>query len=203
MAYLCSADDVKEALGIPIPDNVDDARIELAVQAATNMIQQYCRRQFVADDTATARVYVAVNPDLVFTEDFYTTTGLVIETDGGADGSFGTTWTASDYQLEPLNSETFGESWPYHTVRAIGGLYFPRDYDQALVRVTAKWGWTSVPPAVKQAAILQTITVFKSADAPFGATPFAETGILRLRSALHPTAAALVQDYRKDPVGIL
>lgn len=203
MANLCSADEVKEALGIPIPDNVDDARIELAVSAATNMIQQYCRRQFTADDTATARVYVAVNPDLVFIEDFYTTSGLVIQTDGGADGSFGTTWTAADYQLEPLNGETFGEAWPYHTIRAIGSLYFPRDYDQALVRVTAKWGWAAIPPAVKQAAILQTITVFKSADAPFGATPFAETGILRLRSALHPTAAALVQDYRKDPVGIL
>jgi hypothetical protein len=203
MAYLCSSDDVKEGLGIPIPDTVDDTRIELAVSAATNMIQQYCRRQFTTDATATARVYVAVNPDLVFTEDFYTITGLIIETDGGANGTFSTLWTASDYQLEPLNGENFGEAWPYHTIRATGGLYFPMSYQEALVRVTAKWGWAEIPPAVKQAAILQSITVFKSSDAPFGATPFAETGILRLRSALHPTAAALVQDYRKDPVGIL
>lgn len=203
MSSLCTADDVKEALGIPIPDNVDDTRIELAVSAATSMIQQYCRRQFVADANATARVYVATNRDLVFTEDFYTTTGLIIQTDGGADGTFDTTWTTSDYQLEPLNGEVFGDAWPYHTIRAIGGLYFPMSYEEALVKVTAKWGWTSVPAAVKQAAVLQAITVFKSSDAPFGATPFAETGILRLRSALHPTAAALVQDYRKDPVGVL
>lgn len=203
MTYLCSSDDVKEALGIPIPDDVDDTRIELAVSAATNMIQQYCRRQFTTDANASARVYVAVNPDLVFTEDFYTTSGLIIQTDGGATGTFSTTWTTSDYQLEPLNGETYGESWPYHTVRATGSLYFPRDYGEALVRVTAKWGWAAIPPAVQQAAILQSITIFKSSDAPFGATPFAETGILRLRSALHPTAAALVQDYRKDPVGIL
>lgn len=203
MSYLCTADDVKEALGIPIPDSVDDTRIELAVKAATNMIQQYCQRQFTTDTVASSRVYVAENVNLVMTEDFYTISGLVVATDGGRNGTFSTVWTAADYQLEPLNSEMYGETWPYHTLRAVGGLYFPMYYGEALVRITAKWGWAEIPSAIKQAAIIQSITVFKSSDAPFGATPFAETGILRLRSALHPTAAALVQDYRKAPVGIL
>jgi hypothetical protein len=203
MSYLCTADDVKEALGIPIPDNVDDTRIELAVRAATSMIQQYCQRQFTTDTTASSKIYVAENPNLVFTEDFYTISSLVVATDTGRNGIFSTVWSAADYQLEPLNSETYGEAWPYHTLRAVGGYYFPMYYGEALVRITAKWGWAEVPSAVKQAAVLQAITVFKSSDAPFGATPFAETGILRLRSALHPTAAALVQDYRKTPVGVL
>lgn len=203
MANLCSSDDVKEALGIPIPDDVDDTRIDLACLSATQMIQQYCQRQFTADDAASARVFVPESYYLAFTEDFYTTTGLVVESDPGLDGSFSQTWTTDDYQLEPLNLEQYGEAWPYHTLRTIGSLWFPEDYGRATLRVTAKWGWASVPSAVKQAAVLQAITIFKSADAPFGATPFADTGILRLRSALHPTAAALVQNYRKDPVGVL
>lgn len=203
MANLCDSDDVKEALGIPIPDTVDDTRIDLACLAATQMIQQYCQRQFTADDSATARVFVPEDWGLVFTEDFYTTTGLIVQTDPGLDGTWSQTWTTDDYQLEPLNQELYGEAWPYHTIRAINSLWFPLDYWRVTVKVTAKWGWTSVPSAVKQAAILQAITIFKSSDAPFGATPFADTGILRLRSALHPTAAALVQNYRKDPVGIL
>jgi hypothetical protein len=203
VANLCDSDDVKQALGIPIPDTVDDVRIELACSAATQMIQQYCQRQFTIDSTATARVFVPESWDLVFSEDFYTTTDLVLQTDPGLDGSFSQTWTATDYQLEPLNQETYGEAWPYHTIRAVNSLYFPQDYGRVTVKVTAKWGWASIPYAVKQAAVLQAILIFKSSDAPFGATPFADTGILRLRSALHPTAAALVQNYRKHPVGIL
>ena len=202
MANLCSSDDVKEALGIPIPDDVDDTRIDLACLAATQMIQQYCQRQFTADDTASARVFVPESYYLTFTEDFYTTTGLIVQSDPGLDGSWSQTWTTDDYQLEPLNQEQYGEAWPYHTIRTIGSLWFPEDYGRVTLKVTAKWGWASVPSAVKQAAILQAITIFKSSDAPFGATPFADTGILRLRSALHPTAAALVQNYRKDPVGV-
>ena len=203
MANLCDSDDVKEALGIPIPDSVDDVRIDLACSAATQMIQQYCQRQFTTDDTATARVFVPEDAFLVLTEDFYTTSELVVQTDPGLDGTWSQTWSSTDYQLEPLNQETYGEAWPYHTIRPIESLWFPLDYGRVTVKVTAKWGWASIPAAVKQAAILQAITIFKSADAPFGATPFADTGILRLRSALHPTAAALVQNYRKDPVGIL
>jgi len=197
---LCTVDDVKTALGIE--DTVDDLSINLAVDAATAMIEQYCGRQFTQDSTATARIYVATNSYLVHVDDISTTSGLILKTDPGADGTFSQTWTASDYQLEPLNGKISGQTWPYHTIRAIRSLYFPMDYGQALIQVTARWGWPSVPTAVKQAAIIQSITVFKSPDAPFGATPFPETGILRLRSALHPTAAALLTDYRLDPVQV-
>lgn len=197
---LCSVDDVKTALGIE--DTIDDLTINLAVESATAMIQQYCGRQFTQDSTATARVYVATNPYLVHVDDISTTSGLIVKTDPGADGTFDQTWTAADYQLEPLNGKISGQTWPYHTIRAIRSLYFPQDYNQALIQVTARWGWASVPYAVKQAAIIQAITVFKSPDAPFGATPFPETGILRLRSALHPTAAALLTDYRLEPVQV-
>ena len=198
---LCTVDDVKQTLGIE--DTVDDLEINVAVEAATAMIEQYCGRQFTQDSVASARVYVATNSYLVQVDDISTTSGLILETDPGADGTFDQTWTAADYQLEPLNGIINGQTWPYHTIRAIRSLYFPQDYGQALIRVTARWGWASVPTAVKQAAIIQTITVFKSPDAPFGATPFQDTGILRLRSALHPTAAALLTNYRLDPVHVI
>lgn len=197
---LCTVAEVKTALGIS--DNLDDVPIGLAVDAATAMIENYCGRQFVQDANATARIYVATNNYLVHTDDISTTSGLIVKTDPGADGTFSQTWTTADYQLEPLNGKISGQTWPYHTIRAIRSLYFPMDYGQALVQITARWGWPATPNPVKQAAIIQSITIFKSPDAPFGATPFADTGILRLRSALHPTAAALLTDYRLDPVQI-
>lgn len=195
---LCSTDDVKLALGIT--DTVDDTMIDLAVDAATNMIELWCGRQFGQDANTSSRVYVATNYQLVHVDDISTTTGLTVKTDTGGDGTFSQTWTTSDYQLEPLNGTINGQHWPYTTIRAIKSLTFPQDGGQALVQVTAKWGWAAIPYAVKQAAIIQSITIFKSPDAPFGATPFQDTGILRLRSALHPTAAALLSNYRVESV---
>lgn len=195
---ICTRQDVKTALGIA--DAVDDLRIDVALAAATAQVQEHCNRTFVQADTASPRVYVADNPYLVQVDDISTTSGLVLETDPGATGTFSQTWQTADYQLEPLNGLINGAYRPWTTIRAIRSLYFPRDYGQALVRVTARWGWSAVPDTVKQATIIQTIHVFKSVDAPFGATPFAETGILRLRTALHPTAVALLEDYRLSSV---
>jgi len=92
---LCSSDDVKQVLGIN--DTVDDTQIDLAVQAASAMIEQYCDRQFAQDQTASNRVYVAEKPWLVRVDDFATTSGFVLATDPGENGSFSQTWTSSDY----------------------------------------------------------------------------------------------------------
>jgi hypothetical protein len=200
MATLCTRNEVKNALNIS--DTVDDQRIDVALEASTEMIQDYCSRQFLVDSTTSARVFVAQDWFLAHVDDISTTTGLIVETDDGGDRSFSTVWSASDYQLEPLNGKVNGLTRPYNAIRATGARNFPLDGDVATLRVTALWGWPVVPDAVKQAAIIQTISIFRAVDAPFGATPFADTGILRLRSALHPTAAALLNDYRLEPVRV-
>jgi hypothetical protein len=200
MATLCTRNDVKTALGIA--DTVDDARIDVALESSSEMIQDYCSRQFLVDSTSSARLFVAQDPWLVHLDDISTTAGLIVETDESGTGTFGTTWAATDYQLEPLNGKVNGMTRPYNTLRAIQSKLLPVDGGRATVRVTALWGWPSVPDAVKQAAIIQTISIFRAVDAPFGATPFAETGIIRLRTALHPTAAALLSDYRLDAVRV-
>lgn len=197
---LCTLADVKNAIGIQ--DSVDDARLTVAMQASEAMIEDYCGRTFTQAGSTSARIYVALNWNLCHVDDISTTTGLIIATDPGTTGTFDTIWTATDYQLEPLNGLINGRTRPWNTIRAIGNYTFPLNGAQALVKVTAKWGWAAIPEAVKQAAIIQTISTFKSVDAPFGATPFAETGVLRLRQSLHPTAAALLSDYRLDPVQV-
>jgi hypothetical protein len=57
-----------------------------------------------------------------------------------------------------------------------------------------------VPTPIHDATVIQAIANFKAADVPFGATPFAETGVVRLKQALHPTAAMLIAPYRDEPV---
>lgn len=157
----------------------------------------------------TPRRYVSNDPWLVETDDMSTFDGMVVLSDYAGDGTFGTEWGVQDYQLEPVNGIMMGQAgWPFTKIRAIrslyfpvwGGIAFPRPYTQALVQVVARWGWAAVPSDVQQAAIIQSVSTFKAADVPFGASPFGEVGIVRLKQALHPTAERLLEDYRDDPV---
>lgn len=195
---LCTLSDVKTAMSVY--DSTDDGRIELAINTASRMIEAACNRRFYADANASARTYVATTHVLTLTDDISTTTGLIVKTDPGATGTFTETWQAADYQLEPLNGIVDGQTWPYTQIRAIRTFTFPFDYGQALVQVTAKWGWSAVPDPIKQAGIIQSIAIFKAAEAPFGALGLAETGILRIRTGLHPTVSGLIAPYRRDPI---
>ena len=202
---LVTENDLKEILGIS--DSVDDNRLTLAADAATQIVQAYCDRHFVQQASASARVFTALSPWLLEVDDISTTTGLVIKTDEDGDGVFETTWASSDYQLEPLNGKLGGQQWPYTKVRAIDAREWPLEYGQAVVEVTARWGWANpaandlyIPQPVSQAAEIQAISIFKSVDAPLGIAGFGDIGIMRLRQAIHPVAAALLAPYRRETV---
>ncbi len=195
---LCSLTDLRAALRID--DFEDDTTLELARDAATEMINQRCSRIFVADTAATARLFVAATETFCVVDDISSTSGLVVE--ASQDGTTWTTWTATDYQLEPLNGRNNGTQWAYTGIRAIDQQLFYIDGRHALVRVTARWGWPAIPEAIRKAAVVQAIALFKADDAPFGAVGFGETGVLRLR-ALHPTAEALVSPYINHAVRIV
>ena len=202
---LVTESDLKEVLGIS--DSVDDNRLSLAADAATQIVKAYCDRHFVQQTNPTARVFTALNPWLLEVDDISVTTGLVVKSDEDGDGVFETTWASSDYQLEPLNGQLAGQQWPYTKIRAIDAREWPLEYGQAVVEVTARWGWanptdetTYLPQPVLQAAEIQAISIFKSVDAPLGIAGFGDIGIMRLRQAIHPVAAALLAPYRRETV---
>jgi hypothetical protein len=157
----------------------------------------------------TPRRFVSNDPWLVEVDDIATPQGIIVESDYAGDGTFGTTWADNDYQTEPVNGIMEGQAgWPTTALRAIRSLYFPvwggiaypRPYTQALVQITARWGWAAVPSDINKAAIIQSIALFRADDVPFGATPFGEMGVLRMRQALHPTAAMLIDNYSEQEV---
>jgi hypothetical protein len=165
------------------------------------MIDGYCNRQFWAATTATARVFQANTEYVCDVDDFYTTTGFVLKTSSFADGNFDTTWSTSDYQLEPLNGILDGLTWSYDKIRAVGAYLFPTvnaNYgEQALVQVTAKWGWATIPEPITQACIIQASRIFKRYDSPLGVAGFGDLGAIRVSRFLDPDMAQLVEPYRR------
>jgi hypothetical protein len=197
----CTLNEVKAALRIGTADTADDALLENCVGAASRLIDGYCNRQFWAYSSATTRVYQANNEYWTDIDDVYSTASFVLKTSTFADGNFDVTWQTTDYQLEPLNGFLDGLSWSYDKIRAIGDYLFPTvnaNYgEQALVQVTARFGWATVPEPIKQAAIIQASRIFKRYDSPLGVAGFGDIGAIRVSRYLDPDMAQLVEPYRR------
>ena len=151
----------------------------------------YCGRVFYSVGTAN-RDFAANDAYITLTDDLQSLTTLATTNEVG--GTY-TTWTANEYQLEPVNGQAGGITTPYTQIRAVGDKTFNYLNDQALVRVTGVWGWSAVPQPVKFATILETVRLFKRPDAPFGVAGFGDLGAIRVgRDA---DIYELLQPYRQ------
>jgi hypothetical protein len=182
-----------------INDNNDDELLEKAIRAASRGIDDATDRRFFADSTATARVFYPDGRHLVRVDDFWTSDDLVVKTDDDDSGTFGTTWAASDYQLEPLNGVADGHSgWPYNRIRAVGNQWF-FCHRRASLQVTAKWGWAAVPAPIRDACLIAAAELYRMKDAPFGIQT-GEFGAIRISA--NPRVAALLAPYMRYPLKV-
>jgi hypothetical protein len=191
---------VKAALRIGTADTLDDDLIDNCVGAASRLIDGYCNRRFWQSGTAEARIFQAEDSFYCSIDDI-AGTALTLKSSTQADGTFDLTWSRSDYQLEPLNGNLDGLTWAYDKIRAVGDYLFPTvnaNYgEQALVQVTAIFGWPSVPEPVTQATIIQASRIFKRYDSPLGVVGFGDLGQIRVSRYLDPDMAQLVEPYRR------
>ena len=191
---------IKAALRIGTADTLDDELIDNCAGAASRLIDGYCNRQFWSVGSATTRVYMAENDFYCHIDDI-AGTAIILKTSGATDGNFDVTWTPSEYQLEPLNGRLDGLQWSYDKIRAVGDYLFPTvngNYgEQALVQLTAVFGWPSVPEPVTQATIIQASRIFKRYDSPLGVAGFGDLGAIRVSRFLDPDMAQLVEPYRR------
>lgn len=175
----------------------DDTRLTTALTAASRGIEKYCGRQFNTAGSSTARVYHPDTHSLCRVDDFQSITTL--KTDDGDSGTFGTTWSASEYELAPLNGIVDGEAgWPYYTIRVASYSKQFYCWRRASVQVTALWGWAAVPAPVTEACLIAAEEIFKLRDTPFGIGGYGDFGIVRVRD--NPFTARMLSPYRRTPV---
>jgi len=186
----CTLAEVKAALRIG--DSVDDSLLEKAVESASRVIDGYAGRVFYNAGSA-VRNYAAQDNYVTIVDDLQSVTK--IETASEAGGTY-TELTSGNYQLEPLNGFADGITQPYTAIRALGRYFFPAFGGDALVRVTAVWGWATVPIAINQACIIQASRIFKRNDSPLGVLTSPDLGFIRVGSRLDPDVAQLVDPYR-------
>lgn len=191
----CTLSDIKGELGIN--DTNDDARLELAVEAASRAIDDHCRRHFWKDGSDTVRYFTALDYDYLRIDDLASLTTL--QSDSGS-RTYATTWQATDFDLEPDNAST--DNQPYTAIRVapMGAQTFP--LLKKGVKITGKFGWPATPKPVATACKIMAIRLFKRKDAPFGMAGSPESGQMTLPS-LDPDVKRLLQPYVRVTLGAI
>ena len=184
-----------------ITDSIDDSLLETAIESSSRDIDAYTERVFFnTGATAVTRIYIPENIFLLETDDIISVTSIKTDTTG--EGGFDQTWASTDYQLEPLNGIVGGIATTFTRVRAVGDylwpIYEPRDINagQASVQIVARFGFASIPSAIKQATILSSLRAYKRYESPTGVLGFSDMGVVRI-GRLDPDVARLIDPYRK------
>lgn len=172
---------------------LDEGLIHRAINAASRAIDDHCGRRFWRDPEAalTTYTYRPDDPYTAWVNDISTTTGLIIKTDTAGDGTWATTWAATDYQLEPLNPVGAHAFW---RIVAIDRYTFPCSSRRVSLQVTARHGWSAVPDPVVDACLLKAAALYKRAEAPFGVLGSADWGAIRIGRS-DPDVVSLLAPY--------
>ena len=179
---------------------LDEDLLDRAINATSRAIDRHCGRRFWQDTDAQTKSYRPRDTDIAWVDDISTTTGLVIVTDDTGDGTFGTTWASTDYQLEPLNADSESVAYAWWRITAIDRYTFPIHSLRTTLQVTARFGWSDIPDEVNEACILRAAAIFKRKEAVFGVAGFGDFGVVRI-GRRDPDVMELLHPYVKIGVG--
>lgn len=164
---------------VRVVDVVDDVEAGLAIEAASRAVDAFTGRQFGQVDAAEARRYTARPRSggwVADIDDLMTAADLAVEGPSGP---------VTGYDLTPVNAAQEGRPWTRLLVGVAGE-----------VTVTAQWGWTAVPDAVKQATLLQASRFLSRRDSPYGVAGSPSDGSeLRLLARVDPDVAVILAPY--------
>lgn len=166
-----------------------DAVVQAAIDAAEEAINDDCGRIFTVAGAGTARLYAAAS-DRTNVLRIHDCTGVSAITVSGS------AVTASDYQLEPVNNLTAaGDYSPYTQVRILGGQAWDRLGDEAIISVTATWGWATLPDRYTQAVEILAADLLEQVELRNGIVGFTEYAGIRVKA--NPMVAGLLKKLRR------
>lgn len=195
----CSIVELKDELG-PITDTLDDAALERIIAAVSRQLDVYCGRRFYA--ATQTRYFTATCSDHVWVDDMLSVTTLKTDTDG--DRVYETTWTTSDYQLEPINAQLESQPLPYERIctKPLGSHSFPTgEHD---IQVVGSFGYaTTTPSTIKLACLRQCALETMARTAPGGVNSVGDAAMPMRAGGLHPFVRTMLNPFRRGGAGIV
>jgi hypothetical protein len=196
MASYASLAELKAVMGIS--DTSEDAALQLALDAATELIDEHCNRTFQVPSDVSTRYYTATSTTRVEIDDVYTTTGLVVSSYNVAVPA-AVPYVSGGYELGPRNALAHGKPYTFLTYTSIWPLAYPGYFSvrDMAIAVTARFGFAAaVPVVIEQACILQANRIFARRGSPYGVAGGVDTGSeVRLLARVDPDVAVLLRPY--------
>jgi len=185
---------------LQIADESDDSPLQLALDAATALIDQWTGRSF-RDEAGATKYFWATSPNILeLRPDIRTITSVAVDTNG--DLTFATTLAATDYLLAPLMPLPDTGIYTRLRIAPLSSRSFPQDRQ---VRVVGDWGYTvdgDAPAPIRQACLIQAERLFKRArEAPFGILQTTDLGQFTRISQADPDVMALIDPYKGAVAG--
>lgn len=195
MANYTTVDAVK--LRLDRTDDRADATLSAIISTASRAIEMMTNRRF--DRVVETRYFGPSGSWYAEVDDFVSVTSIATDIDG--DRTYTEVWSATDYEIEPVNAPSTGFPYTQIVIRPKGTKSFP--VLRRSIRIAADWGWPSVPPAIEEATILQTLRLFKRIDAPYGIVGSTDLGNLATIPRVDPDISMLIAPYRRMVVGVI
>jgi len=178
-------------------------QMELAVTSASRAIDQHCQRNFYLS-AVEARLFEVIDCHRLKLGPFRDLVTIVsLKTDESGDGTFETTWAASDYELGPIGRQP---DRPYTQIDAVLGRLFPTYYGtgrRARVEITGTWGWAAVPSEVAQACLIKATRLLTRMQSPNGIAGLDQFGPVRINRSEDGDVIGLLDPYRHPATAVL
>ena len=191
-AYATLAE-LKTADILNFSDTSHDAVLEREINAASRRIDEFCGRHFY--QVSEIRYFTPRNHNILDVDDIYSSTGLTVEFDTNRDAVFDLTLTSSDWNLWPYNPKN-GRPWVRLETTLINGYSFyvlPKS-----VKITALWGWASIPDQINQACVMLAQRLHKRNATILGQAAASAVGVISMKiPKIDPDVEMLLLDFRK------
>lgn len=196
----CTLADLKlpnNRLNIEGSDSGQDDMLEAIIESVSRRIDKETHR-FFYQTSSQSRWYTPLNSEYVFIDDISADSDIsAIAIDTNDDGTVDDTFTTSDYVLEPFNASL--EGWVYEKItrRSSGQFLFPTNAIKS-VKVTALFGWSSIPKEIVEACKLQSERLYMRGQTPIGSMSMSALGKQTLNIPnLDPDVCDLIAPYIK------
>ena len=198
----CTLAEFRAKLAFSAANTASDSQLEQIVEASSRWIDRYCNRRFYG--AAETRYYTAQEVGELDIDDLTSVSALKTDEDG--DGTFETTWQASDYILWPFNAALDAKPYTRIEISENGNETFPVAIRRGVL-VQGVFGYvastaaaTGCPDPVHDAALLLSERIYKRKDAVLGIAGQAPLGQQPIRipsMTADPDISALLGPYRR------
>jgi hypothetical protein len=198
-----SLDDLREHLG-DSGGKLPETLLNRALNAASRAVDNFTGRRFWQDDAPSTRLFEYTGDCYELTlpgdAEISTTTGLSVAT--WENSGYIANWAVdTDFRLAPYDANTgASQNKAWWVLEGTGTRRFDvrgtlkRFYP---IQITARFGWSEIPPEVESATLLKAAQLFKRKDAPFGIAQFGEIAAVRI-TRQDIDVVELLAPYQRD-----